>query len=271
MILVPSFSPVAINIFGLEIRWYALAYIMAFLLGLWLFKKLDQKNAKDKKYYDDLLTYVILGVILGGRIGYILFYNLPFFLANPVEIFMVWHGGMSFHGGLAGVIVATFLFAKKFSISKIPKLQATFSILDRMAVVAPIGLFLGRIANFINMEVMGRPTKMPWGITFEGVTTIPRHPSPLYEAALEGMALFIIMWILWHKTNLKNRAGAMSGIFAICYGIFRIICEQFRMPDIQLGFLFGTGWITMGTVLSFIMIAIGIVLIAKSKKINSLK
>ncbi|MDR2268578.1 MAG: prolipoprotein diacylglyceryl transferase [Rickettsiales bacterium] len=256
MILIKPISPVAIDLFGLQIRWYAIAYILAFLIGLWMIKKLAREHSGDKKYWDDLFAYTLAGVIIGGRLGYVLFYNPGFFLQNPLEIFAIWHGGMSFHGGLAGVMTSTLLFAWR-------RRESALAILDKLAVVAPIGLFFGRMANFINMEVMGRATSRAWGVVFEGLDTLPRHPSPLYEAGLEGILLFLIMIMLW-KTRLKNHAGLLSGTFGILYGIFRIFCEQFREPDIQVGFLLGTDWLTMGMILSFIMIAAGLYLIAKS-------
>jgi phosphatidylglycerol:prolipoprotein diacylglycerol transferase len=252
MILIDTISPIAFSIGPIAIRWYALAYVAAFMIGLWMFKKFNKgtDNELSKKALDDLFTYTILGVILGGRLGYALFYNLPFFLENPLEIFAIWHGGMSFHGGLLGVIVATFLFARKNKIK-------TFSVLDKLAVIAPMGLFFGRIANFINMEVMGRVTTKPWGIVFAGSPdTMPRHPSPLYEAGLEGILLFVIMLSLWHWTKFKNKTGVLSGIFAILYGLVRIFAEQFRQPDAQLGFLIGD-WLTMGMALSAAMIVAG--------------
>lgn len=259
MILINPISPVALNFFGLEIRWYALAYIAAFVVGLCLMKQLDK--GQSKKYWDDLFLYIILGVIIGGRTGYVLFYNLSYFIYNPFQIFAVWNGGMAFHGGLIGAIIATFLFADRQK----PKIRA-MPILDRLAVVGPIGLFFGRIANFINMEVMGRATFRSWGVVFNGSPDIiPRHPSPLYEAALEGILLFLIMLILWN-TKLRNRAGCLSGMFGIFYGLFRIFCEFFREPDIQIGFLLGTKWLTMGMLLSSIMIMVGVGLVAKSKK-----
>ena len=261
MILIHPISPIAISLFGLNIRWYAIAYIAAFVIGFQIFKKLTKNSKLSGINYDDLLSYVILGVIIGGRVGYVLFYNLPFFMQNPLEIFAVWHGGMSFHGGLAGVIGGVFLFARRLKNLTSPALQ----ILDRIAIVAPIGLFFGRIANFINMEVMGRATDVAWAVVFSGIDSTPRHPSPLYEAALEGIILFLIMW------NLRNknwRAGTLSGIFAIFYGIFRIFCEQFRQPDVQLGFLLGTNWLTMGTILSLAMIIIGAGLIFHKKSVR---
>ncbi|MGI5845955.1 MAG: prolipoprotein diacylglyceryl transferase [Alphaproteobacteria bacterium] len=261
MIIVEPFSPIAFSIGPIAIRWYALAYVVAFILGFWMLKKLNKSTGHEisSKSSDDLFTALVLGVIIGGRLGYVLFYNLPFFISHPLEIFAIWHGGMSFHGGLIGVIVATFLFARKNKIK-------TFSILDKLAVVAPIGLFFGRIANFINMEVMGRITNKPWGIVFAGSPDMmPRHPSPLYEAALEGLLLFIIMLFLWRWTKLKNKTGALSGIFAVLYGVFRIFVEQFRQPDAQLGFLIGD-WLTMGMLLSAVMIIAGVIVFAVAIK-----
>ncbi|MDR1361277.1 MAG: prolipoprotein diacylglyceryl transferase [Rickettsiales bacterium] len=269
MIIVNPISPVAFSIGPLAVRWYALAYIAAFIVGFWLFKKLTGKS-QDKKYYDDLLTAVILGTIIGGRLGYVLFYNLPFFLAHPLEIFAVWHGGMSFHGGLLGVLISVFLFAiqrtkgqkDKRSMSICPSVHLSFSILDTLTVVGPIGLFFGRIANFINMEVMGRATTSRLGVVFAGTEDLtPRYPSPLFEAALEGVALFVIMLILWRFTDLRRRTGALSGIFAMLYAVFRIFAEQFRQPDAQIGFL--TSWgLTMGQLLSAGMFIAGAVIFA---------
>ncbi|MCL2748554.1 MAG: prolipoprotein diacylglyceryl transferase [Alphaproteobacteria bacterium] len=265
MIIINPISPVAFSIAGFAVRWYALAYIAAFVLGAWIFRKLSQRGGNkilsSKKAFDDLFTAMILGVIIGGRLGYVLFYNLPFFIAHPLEVIAIWNGGMSFHGGLLGVIIAAFLVARKQKIT-------TFSILDLLTVVAPIGLFFGRIANFINMEVMGRETTQPFGVVFAGTgDTVPRHASPLYEATLEGLLLFIIMFCLWKFTKLREKTGALSGIFAMLYACFRIFAEQFRAPDAQLGFL--TSWgLTMGQLLSALMfIAGGIIFtIAMRKK-----
>lgn len=255
-IAINPISPVAFSFFWLDVRWYALAYIAGFIIGYYLFRhfmRCDGKVALSKKQLDDLLTAVILGVILGGRLGYVLLYNLQFFIAHPLEIFAVWHGGMSFHGGLFGVIVAAFLFGRKNKINP-------WRILDIMAVIAPIGLFFGRIANFINMEVMGRPTDVPWAVEFLGTGTGSRHPSPLYEAATEGVLLFVLMYCLWRFTKLRTQPGALSGVLAMGYALARICCEQFRAPDIQIGFMFGTNWLTMGQLLScFMFIAGGII------------
>ena len=253
MVIAPI-SPVAFSVLGLPVRWYALAYVTAFVVGYFALRAMVRRDSTLKigrKELEDLFSWLILGVIIGGRLGYVLFYNLPFFVAHPIEIFMVWHGGMSFHGGLVGVIVATFLFAKNWI--------RGLKILDLLAVVAPIGLFFGRIANFINMEIMGRPTDSRLGVFFDGVSDVARHPSPLYEAATEGILLFIIMFCLYRFTRLRRAPGALSGIMAMCYAGFRVFCEQFRAPDAQIGFL--TSWgLTMGQLLSGIMFLCGVAL-----------
>jgi len=264
-IILNPINPVAFSVFGLPIRWYALAYIAGFVIGFYLFrfftKNKDSTICLSKKQLDDFVTFIVLGVIIGGRLGYVLFYNLPFFIAHPLEIFALWHGGMSFHGGLIGVIIATFLFASKNSFADKSIARNSFRMLDILSVVAPIGIGLGRIANFINMEVMGRATNSSIGIIFNGVPeyAYPRHASPIYEAMLEGLALFIIMWLCYTKTNLKTRPGAISGLLCIFYACFRIFCEQFRQPDAQIGFL--TNWgLTMGQMLSGIMLIVGIII-----------
>lgn len=267
--IIDPINPIAFSVFGLPIRWYALAYITAFVVGFFIMKYLTSRKDGEifltKQQMDDLLSYFVLGVILGGRLGYVLFYNLPFFILHPLEIFALWHGGMSFHGGFLGVIAATFLFVKKQKFSTGSLIQNSFKILDILAVLAPIGLGLGRIANFINMEVMGRATNSPLGIVFVGQTDIPRHPSPLYEATLEGLVLFLIMWLLYWKTNLRKHTGALSGVFCILYAVFRIFCEQFRQPDEQIGFL--TSWgLTMGMLLSCAVFAIGVIVFVSAMK-----
>ncbi|MCL2538179.1 MAG: prolipoprotein diacylglyceryl transferase [Alphaproteobacteria bacterium] len=268
MLIINPISPVAFSILGFDIRWYALAYIAAFVVGYWVMRWLVKSARAEnfpplqtKKSFDDLLTYIIIGTIAGGRLGYVLFYNLSYFIEHPLEIFAIWHGGMAFHGGLIGVLVAVFLFARRGAYSrpgrKYAPLQNGFAILDLLAIVAPIGIFFGRIANFINMEVMGRTTDGPLGIVFAGATDqTPRHASPLYEAALEGIVLFLIMFTLWRFTRMRERIGALSGIFAISYAVLRIFAEQFREPDAHIGFL--TSWgLTMGQLLSAGMIAAG--------------
>lgn len=259
-IVINPISPVAFSVFGLPIRWYALAYVAGFVLGFYLFKYLIKRNDSQiklsKKQTDDFLTAIVFGVIIGGRLGYVLFYNLSYFIANPLEILALWHGGMSFHGGLLGVIVAVVWFVQKQKLSEKTAISDILRLLDLMAVVAPIGLFFGRIANFINMEVMGRATNSPFGVIFVGGPEYPRHPSPIYEALLEGLVLFITMLLLYNKTKLREYAGALGGIMCMIYAVFRVFCEQFRQPDSQIGFL--TSWgLTMGQVLSGIVFLIG--------------
>lgn len=256
-IIIDPISPVAFSVAGFPVRWYAIAYIIAFISGYVILRRIGQsKNAElplSKKELDDLLTAVILGVIIGGRLGYVLFYNLPYFLAHPIDILAVWHGGMSFHGGLIGVIVAAIIFAKKW--------RRALQVLDLIALVAPIGFFFGRIANFINIEIMGRPTDSALGVFFRGVSDVPRYPSPLFEAATEGVLLFAIMLCLYQFTNLKKYPGALCGAMAMFYAVFRIICELFRAPDAQIGFL--TSWgLTMGQLLSGILFIAGAVFFA---------
>jgi phosphatidylglycerol:prolipoprotein diacylglycerol transferase len=263
-IVIDPINPVAFSVFGLPIRWYALAYIVAFVAGFYLMKyftsRKDAEMPLAKKQMDDFLSYFVLGTIIGGRLGYVLFYNLPFFLHHPLEIFALWHGGMSFHGGFLGAIATTFLFVKNQHFKNGSILSNSFKILDILAVLSPIGLALGRIANFINMEIMGRATDSPLGVVFVGQTDIPRHPSPLYEFATEGVVLFTIMMILYRRTNLRKHTGALSGMFCILYAIFRIFCEQFRQPDAQIGFL--TSWgLTMGMTLSLGVMVIGIIVL----------
>ncbi len=255
----PMIDPVLVQIGPLAIRWYALAYIAGLVLGWLLGRTLLARPAlwggtspMKPQDLDDALFWATLGVILGGRFGYVLFYNLPFFLENPAEIIAVWHGGMSFHGGLAGTIIALVLFARS---RKIPVL----SMLDVAGVVAPLGLLFGRIANFINSELWGRPTDVPWAFVFPNGGNIPRHPSQLYEAALEGLLLFAIMMLLVRMGGLR-RPGLATGIFAIGYGLARIIVEFYREPDAQIGYLaFGT---TMGMWLSVPLILVGLAFLA---------
>ncbi len=256
-ITIQQINPVAFSVLGLDIRWYALAYVAAFIVGYFLFKYLMRRPGScleiSNKKMDDLLTAVILGVIFGGRLGYVLFYNLGYFIAHPLEIFAVWNGGMSFHGGLIGVIIAVFWFGGRNKIN-------SWRILDLMSVVAPIGLFFGRIANFVNMELMGFPTNVPWAVEFvdsSGGVLIPAsHPSPIYEAMAEGVLLFLLMYCLYRFSNLKKYPGALAGVMGMGYALARIVCEQFRIPDIQIGFLVGD-WLTMGMTLSMIMFFIG--------------
>ena len=244
-----NFDPVALEIFSLEIRWYSLAYIFGIILGWILAKKLFIQDIEVKNKFDDYLTYLIIGIILGGRIGYIFIYDLSFYINNFLEIFKIWQGGMSFHGGLIGVIFATIIFAKKNN-------QNSFLYLDTVALVAPVGLFFGRIANFINSELYGTITNVPWAVTFVKIDNFPRHPSQLYEALLEGLFLFLLLIFL--KNKFSNKPGAISGLFLIFYSIIRFFIEFYRMPDEQLGYIFLN--LTMGQVISLIFILSGVIL-----------
>ncbi len=253
----PNFDPVAISIFGiLQIRWYALAYLGGFLggwaYGSWLVKEFGKNWRPNKEDIFDILPWVALGVILGGRLGYVLFYNLEFYLQNPLHILFVWEGGMSFHGGLAGVIIAMFLYAKS---EKIPLLQLS----DIIAAVVPIGIFFGRISNFINGELFGRVTTKSWGVIFPYGGEYPRHPSQLYEALSEGLLLFIILYIMTKYLKLWQKPGIITGSFLSLYAFFRFMIEFVREPDPQLGF-FGE-YFSMGQLLSLPMFLLGIYLI----------
>ena len=249
-----NFDPVAVEIFSLEIRWYSLSYIAGILIG-WLLAKnlfINDKNLKDQ--FDDYLTYLIIGIILGGRIGYILFYNLNYYLENILDIFKIWQGGMSFHGGLIGIIIASYFFAKKYK-------NDVFKYLDIIALVAPIGIFFGRIANFINSELYGHEASVPWAVQFVQVDNLYRHPSQLYEAALEGMILFIVLINQIYKKSMNT--GFVSALFMILYGLFRMVLEIFREPDSQIGYLLNL--FSMGSVLSFVMILAGLLILKKAK------
>jgi phosphatidylglycerol:prolipoprotein diacylglycerol transferase len=246
----PAFDPVLVTIGPLAIRWYALAYLAGFVLG-WLYgQKLAAQNPKgpSPKAIDDFLTWAVIGTVLGGRIGYILFYQFGYYLSDPLEMFKVWHGGMSFHGGMLGVIAAIWLFTKR---EKIP----FFAFSDILACVTPIGLGLGRLANFVNGELFGRPTDVPWAMIFPRGGDVPRHPSQLYEAGLEGLVLFLILYFLARRPWVRERVGLLSGSFLTLYGLFRFTAEFFREPDPQLGFLFDGA--TMGQLLCLPMIAVG--------------
>ncbi len=256
----PAIDPVAIALGPLTIRWYALAYLAGFLIGwrycLWLAKN----NAAPPKPldYDDFLTWAVLGVILGGRIGYVLFYQLDYFLVEPSEIFKLWHGGMSFHGGFLGVIVAVLIYSHV-------RVFSPLAFGDLLACTAPIGLFFGRLANFVNGELFGRVTDVSWAMVFPRGGPLPRHPSQLYEATLEGLALFVVLGLLARVPAVRNRPGTLIGAFFIGYGLARTTVEFFRAPDIQRGYLYAGA--TMGQMLSLPMIAIGIgfILYARSR------
>ena len=245
-----NFDPVAIQIFSIEIRWYSLAYIIGILLGWILSKRFFISNVELKEKFDDFLTFVILGIIIGGRLGYVILYNPNYYLDNLIDIFKIWEGGMSFHGGLIGVVLASIYFAKKNN-------QNFYIYLDVISIVAPIGIFFGRIANFINSELYGTQTNLPWAVQFIKIDNLYRHPTQLYEAIFEGLILFLILIYLRNK-GLMKITGLMSGIFLICYSIFRFMIEFLRVPDEQIGYLIFN--LTMGQIISCIFFLIGIYL-----------
>jgi len=256
--MVHNFDPVLIDLGIIKIHWYSLAYVFGILIGWWygrliITKKIlgsDQENYL--KNFDDLISYIIIGVIVGGRLGYVIFYNLTFFLNQPIEIFKLWEGGMSFHGGLIGVILSTYIF------SKVKKLNYKIYF-DIICCAAPIGIFLGRIANFINSELYGTPTDKPWGIIFPEIDNLSRHPSQLYEAFLEGIVLFVLVNFLFLKKNFNY--GLVSFLFLIFYGIFRIVSEFFREPDKHIGYIFD--FISLGSLLSVGMMIFAILFVLK--------
>tara|TARA_B100001057_G_scaffold42441_1_gene37966 strand:- start:5185 stop:5952 length:768 start_codon:yes stop_codon:yes gene_type:complete len=243
-----NFDPVAIEFFSLEIRWYSLSYIAGIIIGWHLAKKLFVNKYIYSKF-DDYITYIIVGVILGGRFGYVLLYNFNYYLDNPLDILKLWEGGMSFHGGVIGVIIASIIFAKKNN-------DNVLEYLDVVALVSPIGIFFGRIANFINSELYGITTNVPWAVTFINVDNLPRHPSQLYEAIFEGLVLFLIL--IYFKKKFSNKHGLISGLFLIFYSIFRFFIEFYRVPDEQLGYIFLN--LSMGQVTSLIFLFSGVIL-----------
>ena len=253
MLVHPDFDPVAFSLGPLHVRWYGLMYLLGFLAG-WALGRYRVKRPGSgwtAEQMDDLVFYIALGVILGGRIGYILFYNFSSFLHNPLVLFRIWEGGMSFHGGFLGVLLAMVLFARKHQ-------KGFWATIDFVAPLIPPGLFFGRIGNFINGELWGRVTDASWGMVFRQTgDSLPRHPSQLYEAALEGVALFLIVWLFSAR---PRPTMAVSGVFALSYGVFRFLVEFVRQPDAQLGYL-AFGWLTMGQLLSLPLIAVGTILL----------
>ena len=242
-----NFDPVAFQIMSFEIRWYSLAYIFGIIIGWLLCKKIFIKDTKINEKFDDYLTYSILGIIIGGRLGYILFYNFNYYLNNFFDIFKIWHGGMSFHGGLLGIIIASILFAKKNN-------QNPFIYMDLVSLVAPIGIFFGRLANFINSELYGTVSNVPWSVIFVKVDNLTRHPSQLYEAFLEGIILFLLL-IYFTKKNYLLKPGTISGLFLIFYSIFRFFVEFYRVPDEHIGYLAFN--LSTGQIVSVVFLIIG--------------
>ena len=253
-----NLDPILFEVGFLSVRWYSLAYIFGILLGWWygrliVVKKFSSsENKVNLNIFDDLITYIIISIIIGGRLGYILFYNFEYFLNNPIEIFKIWKGGMSFHGAMIAIVIGTYIFSKRRNIK-------AFFLLDIIACVSPIGIFLGRIANFINGELIGKVTNVFWSVIFPKVDNLTRHPSQLYEAFFEGLILFLLMnYVLFRK---KYKVGNCSSLFLIFYGILRIFSEFFREPDLQIGYIYG--FLSMGMMLSTFMIFIGTILYFK--------
>jgi len=248
----PHINPIALKLGPIKIHWYGLMYVLGFFAvwGLGVYRSKKPGSPLNAEQVADILFYGALGVILGGRLGYVFIYDLPVFLHNPLMIFKVWDGGMSFHGGLMGVIIALWLYSRKLN-------KSIFTLTDFFAPFAPIGLGAGRIGNFINDELWGRVTHVPWAMVFPKAGPLPRHPSQLYEFFLEGVILFIILWFYSKKTRPRM---AVSALFLLCYGCFRFFVEFFRQPDPQLGFV-AFGWMTMGQVLSIPMIILGVFLL----------
>lgn len=260
----PNIDPIAFSIGPLQIHWYALAYLLGFMGGwayaVFLLKRYGQSSPFKPELVEDLLPWVIAGVILGGRIVYCAVYNPILYLHNPLDIFKIWQGGMSFHGGLIGVLTAIAIYGRA---KKIPFLRLT----DVAAAVVPIGLFFGRIANFVNGELFGRVTSAPWGIVFPNGGPLPRHPSQLYEALLEGAILFTVLFMLARRKDTWKAEGLLSGVFLIGYAMSRIIVEFAREPDAQIGFL--PGGITMGQLLCLPMIGFGIYIVMRWKRLKA--
>ncbi len=264
MIIHPNFDPVAFSIGPLHFRWYGFMYLLGFVAA-WLPARARIRGGKDdpqspgygwtNAQLDDLMTWTFLGVIVGGRAGYVLFYDLPAFVADPLEIFRIWHGGMSFHGGLLGTLGAFWYFARKSG-------RTFLRVSDFIAPLIPPGLFFGRLGNFINGELWGKTTDLPWGVLFPHAGPLPRHPSQLYEAALEGVVLFGVLWIV---SGRRRGEGMISGLFALLYALFRFVVELVRVPDVQLGYL-AFGWLTMGQLLCVPLAAVGVWLILRSRR-----
>jgi len=257
MITYPNIDPIALDLGIVQVRWYGLTYLAGLAIAWWLLniRARDPGNRWTSDEVADLIFYGAVGVIIGGRLGSALFYNLPYYLSNPIDILKVWQGGMSFHGGLIGVLLAIGYFARKTQ-------RRFFEVGDFLVPVVPVGLGLGRIGNFINGELWGAPSDLPWAMVFPGAGGIPRHPSQLYEAFLEGLILFAILW--WFSSSPRSRM-AVSGLFFLFYGVFRSLVELVREPDAHIGYLAG-GWLTMGQVLSVPMIVLGGILLYRAYK-----
>ena len=246
-----NFDPVAIQLFSIEIRWYSLSYILGIVIGWIVAKKFFILDQEIKYKFDDFITYIILGIIFGGRLGYVLIYDFNYYINNPLDIFKIWQGGMSFHGGLLGIIFVSVIFAKNNK-------QNPFKYLDIVSLVSPIGIFFGRLSNFINSELYGTVTDLPWAVKFIKIDNLYRHPSQLYEAIFEGIILFMIL-VYYKKKNFLKFPGMISGIFLIFYSLFRFFIEFVRVPDEQLGYMIFN--LTMGQIISLIFFIFGVYLI----------
>jgi phosphatidylglycerol:prolipoprotein diacylglycerol transferase len=254
MLNYPTIDPIAISLGPLQIHWYGLMYLVGFLAAWWLGRRRAPRLGLSTDAVETLIFYCVMGVILGGRLGYALFYGLDKLADNPFWLFKIWEGGMSFHGGFVGVLVATLVFARKQNLP-------FFRLTDFIAPLVPIGLGAGRIGNFINYELPGRASEVPWAMVFPNMGPAPRHPSSLYEFALEGVVLFAVLW--WFSINPRGN-GATSGLFLLLYGVFRFSVEFVRLPDPQLGFI-AFSWMTMGQLLTLPMIIAGLALVAWSR------
>ena len=263
--IVHNFDPVLVDLGLFQIRWYSISYILGIVLG-WLYAVRIIKQITKNKYnyqpittshFDDLIIYLILGIVVGGRLGYVIFYNFEYYVQNFFDIFKLWEGGMSFHGGLAGVIIAIFIFSKRTKIN-------FFKFSDIVACVAPIGIFLGRIANFINGELYGKISNLPWAMVFPYGGNVARHPSQIYEAILEGIILFALINYFALKKKLLFKTGYISGLFLVSYSILRMLSEIFREADIHLGLFFN--YFSLGTLLSLATLIAGLVIIMSAKK-----
>jgi phosphatidylglycerol:prolipoprotein diacylglycerol transferase len=259
----PDIHPIALQIGPFAVRWYALAYLAGVFLGAWYATTLLKRRtlwAGDRPPFEpaaiwDFAFWAVVGIVIGGRTGYVLFYNLPYYAAHPADIVALWDGGMSFHGGLVGIMVAMALFTRA-------RRGNILSSLDLLGAIGTNGLFHGRLANFINGELYGAPTTLPWGIVFPtDPDGLPRHPSQLYEAGLEGVVLFAVIFVGTRWLGWLKRPGLTGGVFGIGYALSRILVEFVRLPDAQLGYLLGTGWLTMGQVLSLPVLAAGLALV----------